>query len=89
MNFEQLLSSIDPAIYQNLKRAIELGKWPDGRTLTKEQRELCLQAVISYEHNNLPAEKHTGYIPPKPHEHCGGKGDVADPDEEKPLNWQH
>lgn len=89
MDFEQLLSSIDPEIYKNLKRAIELGKWPDGRVVSKEQRALCLQAVISYEHKNLPADQHTGYIPPKPHEHCGGTGSVAEPDEEKPLNWQH
>lgn len=89
MNFEQLLDSIDPSIYQNLKRAIELGKWPDGRALSKEQRELCLQAVIAYEVKHLPEDQRTGYIPPKPHQHCGGSGEVAEPNEEQPLNWKH
>jgi uncharacterized protein len=84
MNLQQLLSSLTPEIYENLRRAVELGKWPDGRSLTAEQKELCMQAVIAYEHNNLPPEEHTGYIPPKPHSHCGGDGDD---DEPKPLKW--
>lgn len=86
MNFEQLLQSITPEIYQNLRRAIELGKWPTGERLSTEQKESCMQAVIAYEQKHLPPEQHTGYIPPKPHEHCGEDGDVAD--EDKPLKWQ-
>ncbi|WP_020209631.1 YeaC family protein [Gilvimarinus chinensis] len=86
-DFKQVLSSLTPEIYTNMKRAIELGKWPDGRVLTAEQRELCMQAVIAYEHDNLPAEQHTGYIPPKPHSHCGEAGD-NDPNTETPLKWQ-
>ncbi len=87
MDFQALLNSITPEIYQNLKRAIELGKWPDGQKLSAEQKEHCMQAVIAYEQQHLPPEEHTGYIPPKPHEHCGGEGDVAEP-EEKPVKWQ-
>ena len=87
MNFDELINSITPEIYENLKRAIELGKWPDGRVLTPEQREHSMQAVIGYELKHLPAEERTGYVPPKPHQHCGGDGEVAEP-EEKPLKWQ-
>jgi hypothetical protein len=88
MNLQQLLSSITPDIYQNLRRAVELGKWPDGNLLTSEQKALCMQAVIAYEYKNLPPDQHTGFIPPKAHSHCGGEGEVAGKDDEpKPLKW--
>ncbi|WP_439136002.1 YeaC family protein [Pseudomaricurvus sp.] len=87
MNIEDLLSSITPEVYENLKTAIELGKWADGRTLTPEQKEHCMQAVIAYELKHVPAEERTGYVPPKNHSHCGSDGEVAEP-EDKPLKWQ-
>lgn len=61
MNFEQLIASINPDIHRNLKRAIEIGKWPDGRLLDTEQRALCMQAVIAYE-KALPETERVGYI---------------------------
>jgi len=85
MNFEQLLVSINPDIYENLKRAVELGKWPDGRVLTREQRELSLQAVIAYETRHLPEEERSGYIPPKKQD--GSKTPETDPNTEQPLKW--
>lgn len=85
MDLPQLLSSITPAIYQNLKRAIELGKWPDGNRLSTDQRALCMQAVIAYEKKHLPAEQHTGYIEPKPHAACDA--DDHNHGEPKPLKW--
>ncbi|MCP8898404.1 YeaC family protein [Gilvimarinus xylanilyticus] len=85
-DFEQILANLTPEVYANLKRAVELGKWPDGRVLSDEQRELCMQAVIVYEHKNLKPEEHTGFIPPKPHTHCGSGDD--EPDAETPLKWQ-
>ena len=66
MDFQQLLNNITPDIYQNLKRAVELGKWPDGNRLTPEQRDLCMQAMIAYETKHLPPEERSGYVPPKP-----------------------
>ncbi|UZJ45299.1 YeaC family protein [Marinimicrobium sp. C6131] len=86
MNYQDLLNSLTPEIYDNLKRAVELGKWPDGRVVTPEQRQHCMEAVIAYEHKHLPPEQHTGYIPPKPHTHCGGEGEVAEA--EQPLKWK-
>jgi len=85
MDFERLLQSINPGTYAALKRAVELGKWPSGERLTREQRELCLQAVIAYDVRNKPESERVGFIPPKVHSHCGGTGEVAD--EEKPLTW--
>jgi len=55
--------------------------------LSKEQRELCLQAVIAYEEKHLSPEERTGYIPPKKHTHCGStEGNVAD-DDIQPLTF--
>ena len=88
MDVQQLLSSLTPDIYHSLKRAVELGKWPDGNRLSAEQRQLCMQAMIAYEKKYLPPEQHTGYIEPEPHTHCGTDDHDHDhPDEPKPLKW--
>ncbi|ROS01309.1 hypothetical protein EDC56_1738 [Sinobacterium caligoides] len=62
MDLEQLLERITPEIYANLQRAIELGKWHDGRVLSKEERQLCLQAVIAYGEKNLVEEERAGFV---------------------------
>lgn len=63
MTYEELIERLDPTVYQNLKRSIELGKWPDGRKITPEQREISLEAVIYYENkHNIPEEQRVGYI---------------------------
>ena len=64
MDLRQLLDSITPEVYDSLKRAIEIGKWPDGRPLAEGQKELCIQAVIAYDARK-PPEQRTGYVPPK------------------------
>jgi uncharacterized protein YeaC (DUF1315 family) len=64
-NEEQLMASLDSDIIERFRRAIELGKWPDGRELSDEQRATCMKAVIIYEHANLPEQERTGYVPPK------------------------
>lgn len=62
MDFQQIINAMTPEIYQNLKRAVEIGKWPDGRPLTAEQRELSMQAVIVYEAKFVDEKERTGYI---------------------------
>jgi uncharacterized protein YeaC (DUF1315 family) len=86
MNFQELLKSITPEAYQNLKLAVEIGKWPDGRVLSAEQRELCLQAVIAYEQKNLAEHERTGYID----RGSKAEGEVCDDDHqhEQPLKWR-
>ncbi|MDQ2078008.1 YeaC family protein [Marinimicrobium sp. ABcell2] len=84
MNYQELLSSVTPDIYQRLKRAVELGKWPDGNNLSAEQRQLCMEAIIVFEQKNLPPEERTGYIPPKP----GGACATEETDAEAPLKWR-
>lgn len=63
MTYEELIERLDPAVYQNLRRAIELGKWPDGRALSSEQRAICMEAVIYYENtHNLPEQDRVGFL---------------------------
>ena len=70
-----LLDNITPEVYEALKRAVELGKWPNGVRLTAGQRETCLQAVIYYDGRHKAEHERVGYIQPKEHEHCGSDGD--------------
>jgi uncharacterized protein YeaC (DUF1315 family) len=83
----RMLAALTPEIVANLKTAVELGKWPDGRRLSDEQRRTCLQAVIVWEGRHLPEEQRTGYIDKgekdgetcdEPHEH-----------EEAPVRFLH
>ena len=81
MDFQQLLDSITPEIYESFKKAVELGKWPDTRLLSAEQRELCMQAIIAYDQRK-PAEQRTGYVPPK-------TTACSPPPDEQPLKWKN
>jgi hypothetical protein len=61
MTFDELISSMTPEIHGSMKTAVELGKWPDGRRLSEEERKTCLQAVIAYD-QQLPEEERVGYL---------------------------
>ena len=63
MNFNEVAKNLTPQTYQALKQAVEIGKWPTGVALTNEQRSLCLEAIITYEHAQLPQQQQTGYMP--------------------------
>lgn len=63
MTFDEIIQKIDPTIYASLRSAIELGKWPDGRGLSKEQKEICMEACIYYENNsNIAESDRIGFI---------------------------
>ncbi len=62
MNKNTILASLTPEIVASFREAIEIGKWADGRKLTAEQRQTCLQAVMVWEHEHLPPEERIGYI---------------------------
>ena len=63
MTFEKMINQMTPAIYESLKQAVSLRKWPDGRRLTPEQTELCLEAVMRFEvENNVPEVNRVGYL---------------------------
>ena len=81
MDLQQLLNSITPDIYQQLQKAVEIGKWPDGRNISEEQRSLCIQAIIAYDQRKPEIER-TGYVPPK-------DSACAPDDKPKPIKWDH
>ncbi|WP_028022848.1 YeaC family protein [Enterovibrio calviensis] len=56
MDIEQILSSITPDAYERLSYAVETGKWPEGTSLTQEQRDHAMQVVMLYQsrHNTSP-----------------------------------
>ncbi len=93
MDFQHLIANITPEIYASLKRAVEIGRWPDGRRLTAEQRELSLQAVIAWEANHLPETERTGYIDRGSKAEGEVCGDDHDHDDdagaEQALKWLH
>jgi len=63
MDIEQLIASMTPEIYNNMKTALELGRWGDGRTVTPEQKEYTLEAMIRYEHlHNIAETERVGYV---------------------------
>lgn len=86
MKFEDVAQQISPEIYQRFKDALELGKWPDGRVLSREQKEICLQAIIVYETaQGIPETQRTGYVDAtKKTSPCGPK-----PDDTQPVRILH
>lgn len=62
MEYNQLVAQLTPEIYERLKEALELGKWPDGRVLTDAQKQSCMEAVLRYQAMHLPEEEHSGYM---------------------------
>ncbi|MDB9894814.1 MAG: YeaC family protein [Reinekea forsetii] len=63
MNFDSLAQNMTPDIYSRLREAVELGRWPNQVPLSKEQRSLCLEAVLKYEINQqIPEQRRTGFI---------------------------
>ncbi len=86
MALQQMLKAVTPAVYERLKQAVELGRWPDGNRLTPTQRELCLQAVIAYDFAHKPATERVGYIHTHAHPDCES---AAAGEREQPVSWRH
>jgi len=61
-SLQDIIAMMNPEVHMNLKTAVELGKWADGRKLSAEQIEYCMQAIIAYEEAHLPEEQRVGYI---------------------------
>ena len=87
MNIEQMLAVLDADIVARLRTAVEIGKWPNGVVLTKEQRQTSMQAVIAWEAQNLPENERPGYID-KGHKEEGDECDSHVPEPEfKPIRF--
>lgn len=61
-SYDALLAQLTPAMIAGLKTAVELGKWENGDRLTPAQVEHCLQAIIAWDHLNLPEEARVAFI---------------------------
>ncbi|EAT11818.1 DUF1315 family protein [Bermanella marisrubri] len=63
MNIDDLIASMTPEIYQNMRDAVQLGRWGDGRAMTPEQKTHSLEALIRYEHmHDIPEKERVGYV---------------------------
>lgn len=73
----EIVDKMTPDIYRALQRAVEIGKWPDGANLTRQQRETCMQATLLYESRHFEGEPVTGVIDAdsKKGSHCEHPGD--------------
>ncbi len=83
MDYQTLIDSMSPEIYQNLKRAMEIGKWPDGRPLSAEQRTTVMEALISWGERHLPEEQRVGFI-----DRGHKAGEVCDDPGTTTIKWQ-
>lgn len=83
MDFDSLIRSITPETYDSLKRALELGKWADGKRLTPEQRAHVMQAIIAWGERHLPEQERVGFIDRGTKE----EGEMCDDDEHKPVKF--
>ncbi len=62
MDYQEVVKQITPELYQTFKRSLELGKWPDGRQMSVEQKQHCLQAVIAYDALHTPKDQRVGHV---------------------------
>ncbi|MBS7326807.1 MAG: DUF1315 family protein [Thiopseudomonas sp.] len=61
-DFIKMIDDITPETHASLRQSLELGKWPDGTRLTREQKELTMMAIIAWEQKNLPEDQRAGYL---------------------------
>ena len=59
---DALVESLTPDMVSDLKRSIELGRFPDGRVVTEQQKELMLEAIICYDALNVSEVDRIGFI---------------------------
>lgn len=79
--YEEAIKAMPKELYQRMVDALSTGLWPDGRALTKTQREETMEAVLLWGKLYLPAEERVGFIDK------GAKaGDACD--DPVPLKWQ-
>ena len=83
MEYKQLIDTMTPQVYQNLKQSVETGKWPDGKPLSPTQREHAMAAIIAWGQAHLAEHERVGYID-KGHK----AGEACDDPEETPLAWK-
>lgn len=83
MEFAELLKKLTPDMYQRLRTAVEIGRWPDGTSLTAEQRELSMQAVIAYDLQHHNEEDRVGFID----RGSKAEGELCGDEQPAPVKW--
>ncbi len=58
MTPESLLRAMTPEIYERLRQSVETGKWLDGKPLSEEQKNTCMQAIMIYQSKVLASKEH-------------------------------
>ena len=63
MTVDELIKAMTPDVFQSMKKSLELSRWPDGRKMDREQKVLCMEALIRYEDmTDMPADQRIGYM---------------------------
>lgn len=62
-DFIAAAQGLDRIAVDNLRRALEIGRWPDGRAVSAAQREICLQTVIAWERVHRADGERSGHVP--------------------------
>lgn len=62
-DLKMIVGQMSVEVYESLKQAIEIGKWPTGELLSAEQKANSMRLIIAYEHENVDVEARVGYIP--------------------------
>ncbi|GAB5450101.1 MAG: YeaC family protein [Halioglobus sp.] len=92
MDYLELVADMSPEVYKRLKQALEIGRWPDGKALTAEQKQNALQAVIAWGELHLDAEQRVGFIDRghRAGDTCDDTGARSDGESTAPqtLKWQ-
>lgn len=81
-----LISNISEEIYQEMKAALELGRWKSQKPLSEQQKAICLQAIIAYEARHLSEQERTAYIHVTPHDACDKQSDMDEA--ERPVRFK-
>jgi len=57
MNLANTIENMTEALYLRLKCAAETGKWPEGTTVDKAQRDTALQLIMAYQARHLNSDE--------------------------------
>lgn len=60
--YRDSVRQMDRKIYEQLVNSLATGRWPDGRSLTADQRAHAMRAVITWGEMHLSPEERVGFI---------------------------
>lgn len=63
LTFDEMIEQITPDMHANLQRTVQLGRFADGRRLTREQQADLLHTLMAWEAKNLPEDQRSGFLP--------------------------